>query len=530
MLRRLTRSLRALLAMLAMAAALVIPTRAQAVISAFQATPAYFSPNGDGVLDQVNFTWGLTDAASDVQLVVTPAAGGAPVRTIDLGARPAGLDSAPWDGKDGASVVVAEGSYKVTLVETPAAGGTTPNAVAVVVVDITPPDLPTIDGATDSSQVAVIRFVEGTAPGADSVRVYLNGLFAASGIATLVGDVPEYQVQVDLLPGANQIAVQGKDLAGNLSALTPPITARYLNAPDLFARGTSLAFSPNGDGVKDTIFVRTFVDAPTTRLVVDVRSGSVPASGETDKTQPVAHLYDGPANPDTLLFAWDGRDSAGAAMPDGPYMFRVKAWTFNALGDSFFTPPISPPFTLDTRPPGTPVPSPLPTATTFRNFLVLAGPSAGADSIFVLPDGPRTIARPFDGGFQFELPLNVGPNTFSLQAVDSAGNLSAVAGPYTVDFELPTGFHANERFRANDAFVFNLQKAATAIDITLYTLRGRRVRTLSSHDVQLHYEIPWDGLDDLGDVAGDGPYVARATVTYVDGTRTESKGAVVLVK
>ena len=51
-----------------------------------------------------------------------------------------------------------------------------------------------------------------------------------------------------------------------------------------------------------------------------------------------------------------------------------------------------------------------------------------------------------------------------------------------------------------------------------------------SRDVQLHYDIPWDGKDERGDFAGDGPYVARAVVTYTDGTRSESKGAVVLVK
>jgi len=114
--------------------------------------------------------------------------------------------------------------------------------------------------------------------------------------------------------------------------------------------------------------------------------------------------------------------------------------------------------------------------------------------------------------------------------VDTAGNASAIAGPYDVNYETPVGFHANERFRANDAFVFNLLRPATAIDIVLYTLRGRPVRTLAARSLNTHYDVEWDGKDDLGNFAGDGPYVARARISYLDGTSAEVHGAVVLVK
>ena len=144
----------------------------------------------------------------------------------------------------------------------------------------------------------------------------------------------------------------------------------------------------------------------------------------------------------------------------------------------------------------------------------------------------RNGTRVAEGGasFSLEVPLTPDVNTFTLQAVDTAGNVSPVAGPFTVNYSTPIGFHANERFRPNDAFVFNLQRPATAIDIVLYTLRGRATRSISVRGLNTHFDVGWNGLDDLGAFAGDGPYVARARITYLDGTSAEVHGAVVLVK
>lgn len=59
---------------------------------------------------------GVTSASSDVQLVVTDSSG-KKVRTIDLGAQPAGLANYSWDGKDDSGNTVPTGTYSIAAAD-----------------------------------------------------------------------------------------------------------------------------------------------------------------------------------------------------------------------------------------------------------------------------------------------------------------------------------------------------------------------------------------------------------------------------
>ncbi len=74
---------------------------------------------GDG---SAAFAVDLPAAAASVQAVITNAAG-TPVRTIDLGALPAGLHAQPWSGEDDAGQPLPAGRYRIQLV---AANGSVP--------------------------------------------------------------------------------------------------------------------------------------------------------------------------------------------------------------------------------------------------------------------------------------------------------------------------------------------------------------------------------------------------------------------
>lgn len=65
----------------------------------------------------------LSGPAADVKVSITDASGKV-IRTLDLGARPAGAFPVTWDGRDGAGQPVAAGSYSYSVSATTAGGAT----------------------------------------------------------------------------------------------------------------------------------------------------------------------------------------------------------------------------------------------------------------------------------------------------------------------------------------------------------------------------------------------------------------------
>jgi flagellar hook assembly protein FlgD len=104
-----------------------------------------FSPNGDGVSEDVTLSFKLTRAA-DVTATVVHAGSG--VRTLRLGRLTAGKQSATWDGKLGGGGVAASGRYTLRLTADGALGVTT--AARVVTVDLVAPRL-TVPAAVRAS-------------------------------------------------------------------------------------------------------------------------------------------------------------------------------------------------------------------------------------------------------------------------------------------------------------------------------------------------------------------------------------------
>ena len=153
----------------------------------------------------------------------------------------------------------------------------------------------------------------------------------------------------------------------------------------------------------------------------------------------------------------------------------------------------------------------------------------GSDTVYVAKGG-SIFARVTAPRWTATGNLTLGDNPFSFRAVDRAGNRSDFSAPFVVTYTEPIGFHAPERFRATDVFDLNVTKTARAVRLDLYDLRGRRVRTIAVNQLNQRYELPWNLKDDAGNTVGDGPYVARATVTYEDGSSTVTTAAVVVAK
>jgi hypothetical protein len=99
--------------------------------------PVAFSPNGDRARDKARFAVLLANPATLSVAVV--GAGGAPLRTFDLGARPAGVVTVTWDGRDGGGAVVSQGTYRFVATATDSLGAITVRRP--VTVDLTKPVL-----------------------------------------------------------------------------------------------------------------------------------------------------------------------------------------------------------------------------------------------------------------------------------------------------------------------------------------------------------------------------------------------------
>jgi len=528
------RSIPALVVLALIALALARPVAAD--VNSFRASPSSFSPNADGRRDLTILKWNLTAAPADTIVIairnfIAPTTS-TPRRMITLVARPVGRDSVVWDGRDDFGVVLPDTLYAARLLEKDAVGDTIAEAAIAIELDATPPIVPVIDGPADTTVTDTAYVVSGIAAGADTAIVFRGGV-PFDTLAT-TDDPPTFSWKVALAEGDNLFSVQAYDRAYNLSPQTTAIDVHYLNTPGLgLARALPSFFSPNGDGVLDSTRCAVALDAPTTRVLVEIRQGTVPGV-VNDTSHPVTVLYDGPGAVGPLSFVWDGRDSVGAVVVDGLYFFRVRAESLSIQGVPI--PPLAPrtaAFTLDNTPPLAPtLGSPLPGSSP-RSSIVVHVRTELADSLFSWRNG-TLIARNSTGSGVYTTTLTVtlvlGDNGLTFRAKDLAGNESPVGGPFVIRYETPVGFHAPERFGRGDAFLVNLESPARSIVLDLFTLKGQPVRRLSSNSSLTHYELPWDLNNESGNVVGDGPYLARLTVTFADGSVQETKGAVVVVK
>ena len=92
-----------------------------------------FSPNGDGLADTIAVSHALTERGA-IRIVVTPAGGGAAVRTSTIPVGAAGAGSVAWDGRADGGGFVADGDYTLTLTPLDRARNAGPSqAVAVTV-------------------------------------------------------------------------------------------------------------------------------------------------------------------------------------------------------------------------------------------------------------------------------------------------------------------------------------------------------------------------------------------------------------
>jgi hypothetical protein len=103
-------------------------------------------------------------------------------------------------------------------------------------------------------------------------------------------------------------------------------------------------------------------------------------------------------------------------------------------------------------------------------------------------------------------------HALSLTVRDAAGNprLLETAFRVTADFQLAYLGNYPNPFDRETRFIYSLSGIADRVEVRIYTVAGRRIRTLHKAGPVINYdEIFWDGRDEVGEPVANGVYFYR---------------------
>jgi flagellar hook assembly protein FlgD/outer membrane protein OmpA-like peptidoglycan-associated protein len=297
-----------------------------------QATPinitisdSYFSPNGDGTKDAVLFELGVpvTTGIERWTLSVIDEKGAARRSFTGASSLPA---TQVFDGMDDSGKVVPEGAYKAKLAVI-YINGNNPNAESPpFTVDLTPPsasasadlsifspdgdgnkDVITIYQETSSEALwqGTIENLEGQAVRTYGWRGVADAKFQWDGRADSGQPAPD---------GFYLYTLKSVDRAGNSGESKRIRFELNTQATEVFLSTGGDIFSPNADGVKDTLAIR-----PRLKVIEGVASYTLRilnASGQTVRS--IQAQNRAPQD-----FAWDGLDNQGRRVADGQYVAEL---------------------------------------------------------------------------------------------------------------------------------------------------------------------------------------------------------------
>jgi outer membrane protein OmpA-like peptidoglycan-associated protein/flagellar hook assembly protein FlgD len=526
---------------------------------------AAFSPNGDGAKDVVTLApsvpviTGLIDWTIQIR-----SRDGTVVRTWtgNAAAKPVA-----FDGKNDSGSAVAEGDYQAKI-SARYINGFAPSAQSpYFTLDVTAPEAqvrasgsifsPVGDGKLDT-----VTFTQqaGTEPSwtGEIFAIGTDGKISGKAIRTAaLGSTPETALVWDGRDDAGKLAGDGKygyrlsstDRAGNTGYSNVAVVELNTEKADLILQQSLAAFSPNGDGVKDSIVFTPIVKAATSvdhyALAIKERSGAVVKTMAGTGKIPATFSWNGIAD------AADG-SATGPRVPDGFYTASIEVTLINQQ----VTKSQAPEFEIDTKFPTIDVSSPftvfspnadgnrdtIPVTQTSSEETLWKGTIAGKTGIVKNYSWNKTAGN-FDWDATDDSGNKVpdGTYTYSVTSEDRAGNrttkdLSGIA----VDARVPKAYITAElaAFSPNNDTVKDTQKLAIVTNIAdglkswsvaikpEGTAPGAAtvssaIKTWDSTGENatanaMPSAINWDGKDKNGAIA-HGKYYAELSLTYAKG-------------
>jgi len=529
---------------------------------------AYISPNNDGRSDTLSFPLSITDQRyimgyeflirnSDGEVVRTirnkedrPENQGFKNILDRLTAVKSGVpipDELRWDGNGDSGALVPDGTYSFTVRAWDDNGNEATTAPKEVVVDITPPKVTVTDLSADA------RIFSPNGDGnKDVVSINQSGSIEdlwsatiqdASGKIVRTWNWSSSEPQSiqwdgrndagDLMPdGVYQYHISSTDRAQNQgSASLQNIILNTEPTPIKLAINHSY-FSPNADGVKDTVLLRPSV--PVTQGLVNWAIRVKSADGTAVRTLTSTQLP-----PQEI--SYDGSDDEGKVLPEGEYRAELSVVYQNGNNPV----ELSPPFVVDVSPPTASV------RTDFQVFSPNGDGNKDAISFFqetsvedlwtgevknVRGEVVRTyqwretaeLRTTWDGQRDDGKLAADGEYAYELTAVDRAGNRGS---SQPVSFTLDTGetgvivsaeyksFSPNADNVKDRIQIFPQIKRNEDVDnytLTITDVSGQVMRTQNGRG-PIDNPFVWNGLDAEGKRVPDGPYKASVEVTYRNG-------------
>ncbi len=535
----------------------------------------YISPNNDGVQDALELPIKITDQryVKGYDLKIMDDKGNLVREIKNKDARPenkgfqnvldrlaavkSGIEipkTLRWDGTTNSGNVAPDGTYSFHLEAWDDNGNLGRSPTYEVILDNTPPSVtitppsaedmvfsPNGDGNKDTFAINQTGSAEdlwtGSIRDGSGKTVFTKSWNGAPSDFIWDGKGTDGETVPD---GVYSYRIASTDRAGNTaSAVLDNIIVNTQPTPVTLNIDNSY-FSPNGDGVKDTVTLTPGVPVKT-----GIREWSLRilnAAGTAVRT------VDGKSSaPDAFVF--DGRNDAGTVLPEGVYTAALSVQYVN--GNHPET--ASPSFTLDLTPP---------TASVKANYPVFSPNGDGnKDTITFFQDtssedlwtgtivdssgkavktytwrGPADMQTVWDGREQNGALAPDGTYRYSLSSVDRAGNSGK---SNTITFSVDTEATPVLLSAEYDAFSPNadgvkdqinlIPKLKKSNGIASYTLAitndaGKTVRTLTGRNT-IDGPFTWDGMDNNGQRVPDGRYQADLAVQYANGNKEDAHTA-----
>ena len=523
---------------------------------------SWFSPNGDGIKDtvQMNLQIPVRDGITGWSVKISDNSGST-MRYIEGGNNvPEWLE---YDGRRDSGTVLTEGAYEALLSVSYRNGYTSTSLSPAFNLRITPP-------------IASVR-TEYSAFSPDNDGIQDEMIFRQEGSDELLwtGDIrrangqpgeravrsfrfygrPPAVVSWDGHGDAGTFAADGEytyelystDQAGNTGRSNQVrFTLSTVETPVMLS--TSLkAFSPNGDGVKDTI---------TFNPQIQVREGLASYRLDVlDSTGRVVRTFDGRNFPPPSI-TWDGRNATGAIAPDGAYTAKIQLQYVQGNQPSAASLPI----TLNTQAPRADLLAPYtnfsPNGDGRRDTIPFNITTYGDDewTAAVTNSRGQTVrswnwtgqapALTWDGKDQAGNSAPDGTYQFSLQSTNEAGNSFKRDIPNIVlDARIPqvfltasaTGIAPKENQTAEMVrfnIICSLTEGIESWNLELKDDGGTVLRRYASTETGRvappPASISWNGLTENGALR-EGKYTPTLTVNYTKGDRVTAQAAPITV-